>query len=181
MGVRVNGNAPTGVLENGFQRATHRKPPRIPTRPQAYQQFIASLCPHPSPGKEEITARAAYRKRQPHNATFKLEQDCDKIFPHIRKMYDYFEELGVRNGSLIRPPQHAKDRELLTSKNWEFEMDLLSAHLNMPKLVSCGLYSQDKREAFLFSPQPKIAREPSPLVGNMDVYTTILTTDVLLF
>ena len=62
---------------------------------------------------KDNTARAAYRKRLPHTDTFSLDQDCDKIFPLARKMYDYFEELGVRYGSFIRPPQHAKDRDLL--------------------------------------------------------------------
>ena len=120
MGVKTNGNAPTRVLGNGFQRVTHGKTPRIPRRPRdipAVQNDIRARIGNRgrfSLGfNKDNTARAAYRKRQPHDATFKLEQDCDKIFPHIRKMYDYLEHLGVRNGSFIRPPQHAKDHELL--------------------------------------------------------------------
>ena len=127
MALRTNGNAPTRVLENGFRRVTHRKPQRIPARPRniparprdipAVQNDIRARMGNRgrfSLGYEEDnTARAAYRKRQPHTDTFKLEQNCDKIFPHIRKMYDYFDKLGVRNISFIRPPQHAKDRELL--------------------------------------------------------------------
>ena len=120
MKVRTNGSAPTKVFQNGFQRATHRKPLRIPTRPRdipAVQNDIRARIGNRgrfSLGfNKDNTARAAYRKRQPHNGTFKLEQDCDKVFPHIRKMYEYFEGLGVRNSSFIRPPQHAKDRELL--------------------------------------------------------------------
>ena len=119
MVVRTKGKAPTTVRVNGFQRVTHRKPQKIPTRPRdipAVQNDIRARIGNRgrfSLGyKEDNTARAAYRKRQPHCDTFKLEQDCDKIFPHIRKMYEYFEELGVQNVSFIRPPQHAKDREL---------------------------------------------------------------------
>ena len=115
-----NGNAPTRILGNGFQRVTHGKSSRIPTQPRnisAVQNEIRAKMG--TRGKfslgynKDNTARAAYRKRLPHCDTFKLDQDCDQIFPIARKMYDYFEELGVRNGSFIRPPQHAKDRELL--------------------------------------------------------------------
>ena len=120
MVVGTNGNAPTRTSGNGFHTVTHRKSSRKPKRPRdipAVQNDIRAKIGNRgrfSLGyNEDNTARAAYRKRQPHCDTFKLEQDCDKIFPHIRKMYDYFEGLGVRNGSFIRPPQHAKDHELL--------------------------------------------------------------------
>ena len=115
-----NSNAPTRILDNGFQRATYKKSSKIPTQPRntpAVQNAIRAKIGNR--GKfslgytKDNTARAAYRKRLPHCDTFSLDQDCDKIFPLPRKMYDYFEELGVRNGSFIRPPQHAKDRELL--------------------------------------------------------------------
>ena len=118
-GVGPNGSAPTRIVDNGFQPVTHRKS-RIHTQPRsitAVQNEIRAKVG--DRGKfslgynKDNTARAAYRKRLPHCDKFSLDQDCDKIFPVPRKMYDYFEELGVRNGSFIRPPQHAEDRELL--------------------------------------------------------------------
>ena len=115
-----NGKAPTRIVNNGFQRVTYKNPSRVPTKVRnisAVQNEIRKKMGNA--GKfnlgynKDNTARAAYRKRQPHSATFRLKQDCDKIFLLPRKMYDYFEGLGVRNGSFIRPPQHPKDRDLL--------------------------------------------------------------------
>ena len=118
--VGPNGNASTRIVENGLQHVTHNKPSRILSQPRNISAIRNEIrakirrCAKVSLGyNKDNSARAAYRKRQPHSATFSLDQDCDKIFPLQRKMYDYFEELGVRNGSFIRPPQHAKDRDLL--------------------------------------------------------------------
>ena len=117
--VGLNGNAPTRIVDSGFQRVTHKKS-RIPTQPRdipavqnRFRAKIGNRGRFSLGYNRDNTARAAYRKRQPHTDKFLLHQDCDKIFPHQRKMYDYFEELGVRNGSFIRPPQDAKDRDLL--------------------------------------------------------------------
>ena len=115
-----NGNAPTKVVNNGFQRITDKNSSRVPTKVRnisAVQKDIRAklgIRGRVSLGyNKDNTARAAYRKRLPHSATFPLKQDCDKIFPLPRKMYDYFEGLGARNGSFIQPPQHHKDRDLL--------------------------------------------------------------------
>ena len=108
--VGQNGNAPSRIVANGFQRVTNKKSSRVPTKPRnisAVQHDIRARMGNPgrvSLGyNKDNTARAAYRKRQPHSDTFRLKQDCDKIFLLPRKMYDYFEGLGVRNGSFIRP------------------------------------------------------------------------------
>ena len=115
-----NGNASTRISGNDFQRVTHKKTVRTPTQPRNISAVQNAIRARMSNGgkfslgfNKDNTARAAYRKRLPHTDTFSLDQDCDKIFPLARKMYDYFEELGVRYGSFIRPPQHAKDRVLL--------------------------------------------------------------------
>lgn len=63
--------------------------------------------------KKDNLAKAAFRKRQPHTDKFILPKDCHEIEPNRQKMYDLFEEMGVRLGSFIRPPQHVKDHELL--------------------------------------------------------------------
>ena len=117
--VGPNNHTPTKIVDNAFRPVIHKKPSQIPPRLRnisAVQNEIRKRMGNA--GKlnlgynKDNTARAAYRKRLPHSATFTLNQDCDKIFSHPRKMYDYFEELGVRNRSFVRPPQHAKDREL---------------------------------------------------------------------
>ena len=42
-----------------------------------------------------------------------LPKDCSDLEPNQKKLYDMFEEIGVRLGSFIRPPQQETDRELL--------------------------------------------------------------------
>lgn len=42
-----------------------------------------------------------------------LPKDCPDIEPNQTRMYDMFDEIGIRLGSFVRPPQHVKDRELL--------------------------------------------------------------------
>jgi hypothetical protein len=63
--------------------------------------------------KEDNLAIAAYRKRLPHTGKFILHKDCHEIEPNRAKLYDMLQEMGVRLGSFIRPPQEVKDRELL--------------------------------------------------------------------
>lgn len=63
--------------------------------------------------KRDNLARAAFRKRLEPSGRFMLPRDCPDIEPDQKKMYDQFDEMGVRLGSFIRPPQHVKDRELL--------------------------------------------------------------------
>lgn len=63
--------------------------------------------------KRDNLARAAFRKRLNPTGKFMLPRDCVEIEPDRKKMYDKLEEIGVRLGSFIRPPQNVKDRELL--------------------------------------------------------------------
>ena len=63
--------------------------------------------------KRDNLARAAFRKRLEPSGRFMLPKDCPDIEPDQKRMYDLFDEIGVRLGSFIRPPQHVKDRELL--------------------------------------------------------------------
>ena len=62
---------------------------------------------------EDNPATARYRKHFPHDGKFILHKDCSEIEPDRAKLYDMLIEMGVRQGSFIRPPQHIKDRELL--------------------------------------------------------------------
>ena len=63
--------------------------------------------------KRDNLARAAFRKRLAPTGSFTLPKDCPDIEPNQKRMYDMFEEIGVRLGSFMRPPQRVKDRELL--------------------------------------------------------------------
>ena len=119
-GVGPNGYAPTRNLDNGFQRVTYTKsskmtaqPWNIPAVQNETRAKIGNRGKFSLGYNKDNTARAAYRKRERHCDTHVLVQDFDTNFPSLRKMYDYFEELGVRNESFVRPPQHANDRELL--------------------------------------------------------------------
>ncbi len=62
---------------------------------------------------EDNLARASFRKRLNPTGKFMLPKDCPEIEPNQKRMYDMFDEMGVRLGSFIRPPQHVKDREIL--------------------------------------------------------------------
>ena len=63
--------------------------------------------------KKDNAAKAAFRKRLPPNEKFVLYKDAYEIEPDRKRMYDVFEEIGVRLNSFIRPPQNMHDRELL--------------------------------------------------------------------
>ena len=63
--------------------------------------------------KADNLARTSFRKRLNPTGKFMLPKDCPEIEPIQKRMYDMFEEMGVRLGSFIRPPQHVKDREIL--------------------------------------------------------------------
>ena len=63
--------------------------------------------------KRDNLARAAFRKRLDPTGSIMLPKDCSDLEPNQKKMYDMFEEIGVRLGSFIRPPQQETDRELL--------------------------------------------------------------------
>ena len=57
-------------------------------------------------------SKAAYRKGKLHDATFTLNKTCEKIEPDRARMYARLEEIGVRFGSFIRPPQKLHDRTM---------------------------------------------------------------------
>ena len=63
--------------------------------------------------RNDNTSKAAFRKGKTHNATFTLSKTCEKIEPDRGRMYSRLEEIGIRFGSFIRPPQFLYDRVLL--------------------------------------------------------------------
>ena len=113
------------VTDDGFQpvinkrfESNARPRDRPPGHPKADSHGKTSVQRRPRPQanlnyKRDNAARTAFRKRQDPTGSFMLPKDCTDIEPHQKKMYDTFEEIGVRFGSFIRPPQHVKDRQLL--------------------------------------------------------------------
>lgn len=63
--------------------------------------------------KNDNPAKAAFRAQQPHTGTFGLTRHWHTIETDQKKIYNKLEEMGVRLGSFIRPPQSASDRNLL--------------------------------------------------------------------
>ena len=63
--------------------------------------------------KKDNASKTAFRKGKLQDATFTLSKESDKIEPDRSKMYARLEEIGVRFGSFVRPPQYLKDRTLL--------------------------------------------------------------------
>ena len=113
------------VTDDGSQRAfsQHSKPnahvqSQRPNHPNGFNRGKPSgpRRPHPRARfnfKRDNLAKAAFRKRLEPSGLFTLPKDCSDVEPNRKRMYDAFDEIGVRLGSFIRPPQHAKDRELL--------------------------------------------------------------------
>lgn len=111
-------------------------------------------------------ARADFRAQKPHSDIFKLAHPFHVIESDKKKMYAMLEEIGVRFGSYVRPPQSATDRTLLLWGNCEQiaqtarELDQIvteqTRHVHKPKFVQesfpkVSLLSEE--QAFFFDRQ----------------------------
>ena len=107
--------------------------------------------------KSDNPAKAAFRAHQPHTDTFMLPKACHLIEPDRPKMYAIMEEMGVRLGSFIRPPQHLRDQTLLLwgdneqvaatkeeLETWIRQSDTARVSLRGPLFAKAGLVSEDK-------------------------------------
>lgn len=122
----ISGHVTSNATGTGAQLASNQ-PPLVNTRPRGQPPYRQKVhAPHgrnpgPRPAHprarfnfpKDNLAKAAFRKRLEPSGRFMLPRDCPDIEPNQKRMYDAFEEIGVRLGSFIRPPQHVKDRELL--------------------------------------------------------------------
>ena len=148
----------------------HRAPGRsIP--PPAAPPHVSRLPAQPGPTlpvqrarprvtfttKSDNPAKAAFRAHQPHTDTFMLPRACHWIEPDRPKMYAILEEMGVRLGSFIRPPQHLRDQTLqLWGDNeqvaatkeeletWIRQSDTARVSLRGPLFAKASLLSEDK-------------------------------------
>ena len=132
------------IGHDGFTRVSYKRAakPRVPRRMNL--NF-----------NRDNTAKAAFRKREPHTGEVVLPRDCNEIEPSRAKMYDYLEELGVRMGSFIRPPQHIRDRTLLLWGNAE--------QIKQTKV---------ELRNWLLSPNPALATKGRVTEKFADVYST---------
>lgn len=120
-----SGDVSSTQTDDGFQLVVNKRSQpnarphgQPPSHPKAYPRGKPKGHRQPRPRvnfnyKKDNLARAAFRKRLNPTGKFMLPRDCVEIEPDRKKMYDVFEEIGVRLESFIRPPQNVKDRELL--------------------------------------------------------------------
>ncbi len=107
--------------------------------------------------KNDNPAKAAFRAHQPHTGTFVLPKACHLIEPDRPKMYAIMEEMGLRLGSFIRPPQHLRDQTLLLwgddeqvaatkeeLATWIRQSDTARASQRGPLFAKSGALSEDK-------------------------------------
>ncbi|MCJ1269168.1 hypothetical protein MMC22_009057 [Lobaria immixta] len=102
--------APQPALQTTLPLATANRPKTAP--PQKPRLFTFAH-------KNDNPARAAFRAQQPPTNKFVLSKHCYDIEPDRKRMYDILEEMGVRFGSFVLPPQSAQDRDLLLWGNDE--------------------------------------------------------------
>lgn len=132
--------------------------------------------------KNDNPARAAFRAQKPHTNEFELSKDCYDIEPEREKLYDILEEMGVRIGSFIRPPQRAKDRKLLLwgteeqtletigeLQHWVSQSNAVASHTTKHGVAfaKTGQLSQDKKDKLdkeikLLAMKLKYQKAPDP-------------------
>lgn len=78
------------------------------TRPPPKRRQIVTFA-----RKKDNPARADFRAGRKYKATFGLTKPCIDIEPDAKRMSKVLEEIGVRFGTFIRPPQSSTDRTLL--------------------------------------------------------------------
>lgn len=173
---------------------TTPRPPARPMQPAAASPQVSRLPAQPGPTlpvqrarprvtfttKSDNPAKAAFRAHQPHTDTFMLPKACHLIEPDRPRMYAIMEEIGVRLGSFIRPPQHLRDQTLLLwgdneqvaatreeLNTWIRQSDTARVSLRGPLFAKASLLSEDKsrqlergirrdmeRQAFQKAPPP---------------------------
>lgn len=92
------------IPQPGMPFLSLSQPSQPPMGPR--QQFTLSRI-------NDNAARADFRAQKPHADIFKLAHPFHLIESDKKKMYAVLEEIGVRFGSYVRPPQSANDRTLL--------------------------------------------------------------------
>lgn len=161
-GKTISGPKARAPVQNQYQilKPEPRLQPLQPSKPplplkQIPQSGIPFLPPQP-PMRPRLpftlsrvndnAARADFRAQKPHADIFKLAGPLHVIEPDKQKMYAMLEEIGVRFGSYVRPPQSGTDRVLLLWGNREQtaqtarELNQIvnepNRHVHKPKLVS---------------------------------------------
>lgn len=119
--VGIARNAPTKFIPEVTDQSSGRVPTTNTTKiPTNTIRGLTSTRSQPKPRhlvtfakKKDNPARADFRAGRRCNATFGLTKSCIDIEPDGMRMSKVLEEIGVRFGSFIRPPQSSTDRTLL--------------------------------------------------------------------
>lgn len=115
--VGISRNAPAKFISEVTTQSSGHVPTtnttKIPTNPirgptQQKRRHLVTFAK-----KNDNPARADFRAGRRCNATFGLTKSCIDIEPDGMRMSKVLEEIGVRFGSFIRPPQSSTDRNLL--------------------------------------------------------------------
>ena len=141
-------------VDTGVHSTSSAAKPEVsaPARPSSRITFSS---------KKDNASKAAFRKGKVHDATFTLSKTCEKIEPDRSKMYARLEEIGVRFGSFVRPPQRLHDRILLV---WGSEKQVAETIGELQHWVSLsGEGSLGVREAM----SAKAEHEKYPKVGEL--------------
>ena len=162
---RPHNNTP---LPPGSTAFAQTSPAKFPANPPTKLPH-PPVAPQPLPKPRMVTfsykndnpARAAFRAQEPHNSIFVLSKACYHIEPDRKRMYDVLEEIGVRLGSFVRPPQNVQDCKLLIWGNQQqisettTELQTWVQQSNVPfhttkggaHFAKTGLLSQDKAKS----------------------------------
>lgn len=102
---QLSGPVPTTNTANFSTKTTSGQ---TSIRPQTKRRHLVTFA-----RKKDNPARGDFRAGRRCNATFALTKSCIDIEPDGMRMSKVLEEIGVRFGSFIRPPQSSTDRTLL--------------------------------------------------------------------
>ena len=130
--------------------------------------------------KKDNAARAAFRRGQPPTKKFILRKPSYEIEGDRKKLYIILEEIGVRLGSFIRPPQNFLDRELLlwgderqTANTWR------ELHNWVLKSEECSSNNRDSEKAL--KGKDKFTKSMSTLNPNFEAENKKLKKEARLY
>ena len=89
--------------------------PQVGSHNQQHQINIPSQRPRYTfaAGRRDNVAKTRFRNGGKPDDLFKLTKQCYKLEPNADRLYSILEEIGVRLGTYVRPPQHGTDLRLL--------------------------------------------------------------------
>lgn len=168
---QVPGDFSSSLTDDGFQTVVNKRS-QSSGRPYGQPQNRPKSYTHGKPSAQRRTrprvnlnykrdnlARAAFRKRLNPTGSFILPKDFFDNNLNQKNMYELFDEIGVRLGSFIRPPQHVEDYNLLL---WGDARQIQTTKAELQRWVDSRLRVDIPRKPMA---KDKFAREMSS-IGN---------------